>query len=115
MKGPSKLALRDATIQALAGDADPVDARGVLRGALEQLSADLFMLGAAAGDEAAAKAAPIDPRLVHRALASVRGRVEALCTFAESCLDVNYWPLEDDDCSAAERDLEVLRQHRGAQ
>jgi hypothetical protein len=101
VKAPSKLALRDATIQALAGDADPNDARGVLRGALEQLSAELFMLGAAAGDEAAAKAAPIDPRLVYRALASARGRVEALCTFAEACLDVNFQALDEEQSGGA--------------
>lgn len=101
MTGPSKLALRDATIQALAGDADPCDARGVLRQALRQLSSDLFMIDAAAGEREEAASGPIDPMLVHTALASVRGRVEALCAFAESCLDVNFWPLDDEQESGA--------------
>jgi hypothetical protein len=99
----------ESVAAALAPNVDNQNAPGIVRDALEQLSTDLFMLGAVLGDESAAAAAPIDPRILQRSVAGLRGRVEALQKFAEHKLGVR-WRYDDDDVTdGAERDLATLQ------
>ena len=90
----------DALAAALAPRADADDAPGLLTEALEQLSTDLFMLGALLGGP---QDGPINPEILHRAVGGIRGRADALKLFVEHKVVVRWRYSDDNEAEFAEK------------
>jgi hypothetical protein len=81
---------RDLIIKALAGNADPCDARGVLSQALEQLKTEIWCASTAYE----AMGVGSSPAFAAQMLNLV-SRAEALEAFCDSYLDVNFTTTTD--------------------
>lgn len=82
-------ALRDVAIQALAGPADPCNARGVIDMALETLRSELFMLALAVDT-----VGPNGLEMYKQVLHSMSERTQALAIFSSNYLAIEFAPLK---------------------